>query len=159
MFDLLRGGARNALAVASICGMGSVSLARDFNAEVVVPDRGGHVAGCYRVQGSLYGPYRMTFCLGRGDSYHVTGGGLDCRAGLDWHRAGPGRVEIDLDYARCGRGAGWSADSLSCRFDGGGAHAEVVVPDRPARADRLRCRYTPAERGYQPVSVTARRLS
>jgi hypothetical protein len=105
----------------------------------------------------------MTFCLGGKDSYRVTGAGLDCRAGLDWHRSRPGRIQIDLDYARCGQGAGWSADSLSCRVDGGrkrsGGHAEVVVPDRPGSADNLRCRYVPSERGYEPVSVTAKRLS
>ena len=129
----------------------------------MVPDTGGRgVSGCYRVQGHLYGPYRMTFCLGR-DSYHVTGAGLDCRAGLDWRRAGPGRVEIDLDYARCGRGAAWSSDSMTCRFDrsgrrGGDFNAEVVVPDWGGSVERLRCRYVPSEPGYRPVSITARRI-
>jgi hypothetical protein len=151
--------AQAALAAAFVCGASLSSFAQNPNAQVVVPDRGGStVAGCYRVEGPLYGPYRMTFCLGRGDSYHVTGAGLDCRAGLDWHRTGPGRVEIELHYARCGKGAGWSADSLSCRAEGAGSHAEVVVPDRPGAADQLRCRYIPSERGYKPVSLAARRV-
>ncbi len=162
MFAISRGDAKAALAAVLLFASPSLSVAHEPNAQVVVPDRGGgKIAGCYRVQGPLYGPYRMTFCLDAGDSYQVTGGGLNCRAGLDWRRAGPGRVEIDLAYARCGKGAGWSADSLSCRVanTGGGAQAEVVVPDRPGTAEQLRCRYLPSERGFAPVSVAARRVS
>ena len=95
MFAISRGDAKAALAAVLLCASSATSVAQEPNAQVVVPDRGGgNIAGCYRVQGPLYGPYRMTFCLGAGDSYQVTGGGLNCRAGLDWHRTGHGRVEI-----------------------------------------------------------------
>jgi hypothetical protein len=89
--------------------------------EVAVPVQGG-LDGCYRISQSLYGPYRMSFCLDNGQgSYRVTGGGLDCRGGIDANAYGR-RVDIALSYSQCGRGTAWTADNLYCQavFSGGG---------------------------------------
>ena len=88
---------------------------------IAVPVQGG-LDGCYRISQSLYGPYRMSFCLDNGQgSYRVTGGGLDCRGGIDANAYGR-RVDIALSYAQCGRGTAWTADNLYCQavFAGGG---------------------------------------
>ena len=73
---------------------------------VPAPGGGGGIQGCYRVSHTIYGPYRMSFCLNRGraGTYQVTGGGLNCNGGLDWYDQNNGRVEIDLHRSRCGSG-------------------------------------------------------
>jgi hypothetical protein len=140
----------------------SVAAAQNVSPQVAVPDRGnGGIQGCYRIQGQIYGPYRVTFCLGSGQdrSYRVRGGGLDCRGGLRWSRLGNGRIQIDLQRSSCGNDTAWSADTLICRpvgSGGSGASAQVAVPD-DGGADSLRCRYIPAARGYKETTVIANR--
>jgi hypothetical protein len=143
----------------------SVAAAQNVSPQVVVPDRGdgaGGVRGCYNVQGRIYGPYRMSFCLGGGSGqfYRVRGGGLDCRGGLRWSRIGKGQIQIDLRRTSCGNGAAWSADTLVCRpvgSGGSGVSAQVVVPDDGGGSDSLRCRYIPNARGYKETTVIADR--
>jgi hypothetical protein len=144
---------------------------------VPAPGGGGGVQGCYRVTHSIYGPYRMSFCLnrGRGGSYTVNGGGLNCNGGLDWYDQGGGRVQIDLYRAPCGRGTDWTGDSLSCRGRGGPLYQGGGVPGAIAGAiagglgvavpapggggySSLNCTYYPVAGGYSPVSVTANRI-
>jgi hypothetical protein len=140
---------------------------------VPAPDfDGGGLRGCYRVQGTIYGPYRMTFCLGgRGNNnYTVVGGGLNCNGGLDWYDRGNGRVEIDLYRAMCGRGQAWTGDSLSCRINNWrpirplprlpGAQVAVPVPaPGPGPSyNSLNCIYNPVAGGYGPIQVTANRI-
>lgn len=147
-----------ALGLASLAGAAS---AQDANARVVVPDvpGGADFAGCYRVQGPLYGPYQMTFCLKQRGTYTVTGGGIKCNGRLDWDSNGR-QIDIDLRRSSCGNGVAWSADSLSCRPGGifGGAVPFVVVPDVPV-LQTLRCTYFPAAPGYRDTRITARRIS
>ena len=131
----------------------------------------------------------MSFCLDNGQgSYRVTGGGLDCRGGIDANAYGR-RVDIALSYSQCGRGTAWTADNLYCQavFAGGGsgggfggnsgayagrsgpsgriAVPEVAVPEVavpvpvPVYTASLRCTYDPAVGGYPRISVTARRIS
>ena len=142
----------------------SVAAAQNVSPQVVVPDRGGGgaggVRGCYEIQGRIYGPYCMTFCLdrGAGQFYWVRGGGLHCRGGLRWSRIGKGQIQVDLQRTSCGNGAAWSADTLVCRSAGsGGVSAQVVVPDDGGGADSLRCRYIPNARGYKETTVIANR--
>jgi hypothetical protein len=134
--------------------------------KVVVPDRPGPGGGigigaCYRVQERLYGPYSMNFCLtGRG-SYTVSGGGLNCKGGLNWSVSGR-NIAIKLNRTSCGRGEAWSADTMSCQMVGflGAVLPKVVVPDRPGLPGfgDLRCTYTPQPKGYRPVQIRATRL-
>jgi hypothetical protein len=139
------------------------------------PGGGGGLTGCYRVAHTIYGPYSMSFCLnrGRGGSYKVTGGGLNCNGGLDWYDQGGGRVQIDLYRAPCGRGTDWTGDSMSCRARGGpllqggvggaivGAIAGglgVPSPSVPVPGyGSLNCTYYPVAGGYSPISITANR--
>lgn len=135
--------------------------AQDVNARVIVPDNpgggGAYVAGCYNVQQRLYGPYRMEFCLERRGSYTVTGNRVNCDGRLDWSVSGRD-INIDLRKTSCGRGVAWSADSMTCRSAGilAGLLARVIVPDVPVLGT-LRCTYYPSERGYDDMTITARR--
>lgn len=150
--------------------------------QVVVPDRpspgprpGGFsdYEGCYRVDGRIYGPYRLSFCLGSPrDSYYVVrGGGVYCEGSLDWSEGRRG-VQINLARTSCGGGVAWSPDTMRCDFSGGRAEPppprdrfdnrpQVVVPDRPG-GDRpivsgeLTCRYFPAARGFEEITIIAR---
>lgn len=139
--------------------------------QVAVPDypRPGGYAGCYQVNEPLYGPYRLSFCLGSGgaSSYTVRGGGIDCRGSLDWSEGVSG-IQINLARTSCGGGVAWSADTLRCSTTQQGripgpfdeSQPNVPVPDRPVLAgpaDELTCRYYPAAPGYSVISVTARR--
>lgn len=145
---------------------------------VPAPGGGGGLQGCYRISHTIYGPYRMSFCLNRGraGTYQVTGGGLNCNGGLDWYDQNNGRVEIDLHRSRCGSGTDWTGDSLSCRISGwrpplvqgggvagvignalaGAIQSQVGVP-APSYSS-LNCTYRPAAGGYAPMSVTANRI-
>lgn len=120
------------------------------------------IAGCYTVSPQLYGPYNMSFCLGggRGSTYHVIGGGLNCNGNLNWSTQGR-NVSINLQRSTCGRGQDWSADRMSCTVVGfvGAILPKVVVPSRPGIPGfgDLNCTYYPSERGYHPMTVRARR--
>jgi hypothetical protein len=155
---------------ASLVPMG-IASAQSPAVSVAVPSPGGgggggNAAGCYRLTNQIYGPYRMSFCLnrGRGGSYQVTGGGLNCKGRLDWYQNG-NRVNVDLYRAPCGRGTDWTGDSLSCRTQGnipllgGGVTIAVPAPSIPVPGfNTLGCTYNPVAGGYRPVSVTARRV-
>lgn len=146
--------------------------------QVVVPDRPGSSGfpgyeGCYAVQGRIYGPYRLTFCLGspRNSYYQVRGGGIRCDGPLDWSEGRRG-IQINLARTSCGGGIAWSADTMQCDFSragfpepraGGGFdnRPQVVVPDRPGggrpiQAGELTCRYFPAARGFEEITIIAR---
>ena len=156
--DSLRSLVRISLAVIlAMTAMLSVAEAQRTQPQVAVPapDSGG-AAGCYRVRGQIYGPYRMTFCLGRQNYYTVTGGGLNCRGGLSWFNRNRNRIEINLQQSRCGQGTNWTADTLRCNVSGGGrgAGATVAVPV-PNGGGTLSCRYIPNARGFQPTTITA----
>jgi len=157
--------------LAMIAPSGAAMAAPDdtMNATVAVPARGdaGGPAGCYRVQGPVYGQYRMTFCLsGRGaGNYQVTGAGLSCNGGLDWYDGRNGRVEVDLYRSLCGRGQAWTGDSLSCRADAWrptvkvpGIKVAVPVPVGPPSYNTLNCTYNPVVGGYGPIQVTVVRV-
>jgi hypothetical protein len=126
---------------------------------------GGGVSGCYRISGTIYGPYRMQFCLnpkGSGN-YQVNGGGLNCSGGLDWYNRNNGRVDIDLYRSQCGRGTQWTGDALACRIPGwrplGNKGPTVAVPvPGGGGVNSLNCRYNPMAGGYQPIQVTANRM-
>lgn len=169
MFKTVRA-AGLAIAAAAVVSMPVVEVAhaQAMTPQVAVPDPGGSgLNGCYRVSGTMYGPYRMTFCLGRRNSYTVTGGGLNCNGGLDWYDQRNGRVEIDLYRSRCGSGQAWSGDSMSCRIAGwqplkvtvGKTQLRVPVPLPPPKDyNTLNCRYNPVAGGYQPINITANRM-
>jgi len=125
----------------------NIALAQEMSPMVAVPDtsKNGFI-GCYRVQGTLYGPYRMSFCLRRNSgSYQVSGGGLNCNGSLDWYDRGKARVEVDLYRSKCGSGMSWSGDSLSCTGNSS---------QQPAT---LNCLYQPVAGGYKPTRVVAKR--
>ena len=152
------------IAVAFFAALASIVpvSAQDVDARVIVPDNpgggGAYVAGCYRVQQRLYGPYKMEFCLQRRGNYTIIGGGVTCNGQLDWRVRGRD-ITIDLRRTSCGKGVAWSADSMSCRSSGlmSGILARIIVPDVPVLGS-LRCTYMPSERGYDDMTITARRM-
>lgn len=124
-------------------------------------------AGCYSINQDLYGPYRMSFCLGQygGGSYQVTGGGLNCNGSVRWSEWN-GEARVEVQYSWCGNGVSWSADTMVCRpmQNNNGPwqqppgqwnqpNARIAIPT-PVSND-LRCSYYPGVRGFDPVSVIA----
>jgi hypothetical protein len=137
------------------------AAAQDANTRVIVPDApgGALIAGCYRVNQRLYGPYRMEFCLQQRGEYTVRGGNVRCEGRLNWSVKGRD-INIKLQRTSCGNGKAWSADTITCRGAGLLASflARIIAPDLPVLRD-LRCTYTPAKgSGEDPMSITARRL-
>lgn len=155
----------------------STALAQQWTPRIAVPAPGNPPPqqaaydGCYNINHDLFGPYRMSFCLNRYGSgqYQVTGGGLSCNGQLNWRDAG-GEARIDIHYSWCGRGVGWSADTMVCsplqpqwpqhnpaQTPGvwNGPNARIAVPVPVPVSQDLRCSYYPGVRGYQPVSVIA----
>ncbi len=164
-----------AVALAAVAMLPATASFAQQNAipNIAVPTPGpgpGHPAppqqsfeGCYYINQDLYGPYRMSFCLSRwgGGSYHVTGGGLNCNGNLNWSDRG-GEARVNIHYSWCGRGVGWSADTMVCSpmqgpwQPGGGGFGNqprIAVPV-PVSQD-LRCAYYPGVRGFDAVSVIA----
>ena len=149
-----------------------LAAAQNLGPQIVIPEDpgSGADAGCYRVDGDLYGPYTMSFCLGSSNSqkrYQVIGGGLECNGRLDWYRGGSGRLQINLRQASCGQGKAWSADTMTCNFGvvgppntlgGGGNSPQIVIPDRPNYGSVLRCTYDPSVPGAPSSQVTAHRI-
>lgn len=145
---------------------GTPAFASTVEPRVAVPSQPG-VEGCWTADRNLYGPYRLRFCLNGGQgSYHVTGGGLDCRAGLHVSPQWGGGYAVSLRRAHCGRGTDWTADQLSCRLvsdgwgnggydDYGRGRPRVAVPT-PSRS-HLACTYRPAAWGYGTTTFTAHR--
>jgi hypothetical protein len=152
-----------ALAAAAMMMLGGAgaSLAQDNSTRVIVPDipGGALLAGCYRVTRSIYGPYRLSFCLEQRGTYQVTGGGVNCQGRLSWTASGRD-VSIQLQRSRCGNGVAWSADRMSCRGAGifAGILSRILVPDVPYLG-ALHCTYRPTAGGYQPTTITARRYN
>ena len=147
-----------------------IAVPQGPNTQIAVPDGPDAVAGCYRLNRPIYGPYQLDFCLqqfGEGH-YTVLGGGLNCQGGLDWSVTGADTVRIGLNRTSCGGGVAWTADNLHCRasvlppigpFGAPGAVTpQIAVPDVPHGATALNCTYQPSVAGYQAVVVTANRV-
>jgi hypothetical protein len=126
---------------------------------VVVPDhpQGVAVNGCFRADQTLFGPYRLTFCLDRRGTYQVRGSGLRCDGRLSWRVAGRD-ILIDLNRSSCGRNRAWEAASIECRHAGGllGAIAGGIL-DNP-RLSGLRCTYHATVSRIGPRTFTATRV-
>lgn len=126
---------------------------------VMVPDHptGIVVNGCFRANETLFGPYRLTFCLDRRGTYQVRGGGANCDGRLTWRTSGRD-IFIDLSRASCGRRQAWEAASIDCRPFGSllGTIGRVIVGD-PPRLRTLRCTYHPTVPGVSRRSFTATR--
>lgn len=117
-----------AAVITAVSGLAvSGAYAGQFNSQVAVPIHPDVAVpaplpmswadGCYVVNGSLYGPYNMSFCIDGGQgTYRVRGGGLDCRGDVDSNAYGL-RVDIALSASRCGRGMAWTADTLACQVN------------------------------------------
>jgi hypothetical protein len=152
----------------------SVAFGQTPEARVVVPDTpgGALVAGCYRADRVLFGPYRLTFCLERRGTYSVRGGGLACDGRLTWTASGS-TVTIGLRRQSCGNGRAWAAAEIVCRprslvsliledllRDLAGEDRRtprVVIPDRPT-IGRLACSYYPTVPGVRSRDFFANRL-
>ena len=143
----------------------------DGKARVLVPDvpGGALVAGCYKSDRGLYGPYTVTFCLRKKASYTVKGTGLGCNGELTWATKGRD-VKITLNRARCNGNRFWAkadvicrprslldlvlSDLLDKRKDPSG---RVLVP-APTQVRALRCVYSPTVAGNKPATFIAKRL-
>jgi len=141
----------------------------DPDMRMPAPGPGGGVKGCWRAKGALYGMYRLSFCLNRGQDggYQVDGGKLSCGGDLDWVRNG-NQVDIRMNRGRCNRNTDWSRDTISCTIDGYGeapgqpayipAQVRMPVPGGGgADITRLNCVYRPATGPYGPARFVARR--
>lgn len=163
-----------ALALTFLIAASSASIAQTSESRVVVPDApsGAFVAGCYKVDRNLYGPYRLTFCLERRGTYTVRGGGLVCDGRLTW-KASRGEVTIALRRQSCNRNLAWAEADIVCRprglvsvvldeliLDLLGSKSKkprVVVPDRPT-VGKLTCTYYPTVAGARNREFFARRV-
>lgn len=147
----------------------ATASAVDMKPQIAVPSPhgDGDIEGCWTADRHLYGPYKLRFCVrADGGSYRVTGGGLNCRAGLDWTQT-PRGYRFTLDRASCGRRTDWSADSFTCEatyrpalmpdgegYGPGGYGFEdkktpkVAVPSHDEEIEVLSCRYKPSVPGY-----------
>jgi hypothetical protein len=141
--------------------------AQDIDTFVIVPDApsGALVAGCYRADRNLFGPYRLTMCLlERRGTYSIRGGGIRCDGRLTWSASGR-NVFVNIDRQSCNRGVAWEAATVECRgqstvrgildqiFRG---NSRVIVPDLP-QINVLACTYFPSVRGERPAAFNARR--
>jgi hypothetical protein len=145
----------------SLTSLLSPAFAQDANTRVIVPDvPGGAVfSGCYKVSTSIYGGYRLNFCLKQRGTYTVTGQGVKCNGTLSWSVA-RSDINVHLRRTSCGNGVAWSADRMTCRGAGllRGLIPFVIIPNVPNLA-ALRCTYTPSAPGYKPITFLARRIS
>lgn len=159
------------LSVALFClANPAIAQTEDNSARVVVPDvpGGALVAGCYKADRNLYGPYRLTFCLQRKGLYTVRGDSLRCDGTLSWTTTGRD-VKISLRRQSCNRGLAWAAGNIVCRPRNAldllldqllntkpktGADARVVVPDNP-KVQKLTCTYRPTVAGKKSASFFA----
>jgi hypothetical protein len=140
-----------------------------LGARVAVPDvpGGALVAGCYRADRDLYGPYRFSFCLKRTSTYAVRGENLQCDGALTWVTSGR-NVTITLNRQACNRRVAWAAATITCSprnsLDlileealgkrGKVGDKRMVVPDNPSVA-RLSCIYQPTVAGNRPIRFFA----
>jgi hypothetical protein len=157
-FRTLTTGLAAALAAATAA---ATSAAAEYKPYVAVPSHGdASVKGCWHADRNLYGPYRLRFCLGSGQSgsYRVTGGGLYCHGELTWSRDHRGRVNVSLARSSCGAGQDWTADRFTCDVTSGG-YADTGKPRImvPAPGRGLSCTYMPVVWGYPWKSFQASR--
>lgn len=125
---------------------------------VVVPDHPAGVAvnGCFRANRTLFGPYRLTFCLERRGTYEVRGGGLNCNGQLNWRASGRD-ILIDLRRASCGGRRAWEAATIECRS--GGLLGQIAGQLRGVpRLATLHCTYFPSVRGVSRRTFSASRV-
>jgi hypothetical protein len=158
----------SAVAVALFLSLSAPAVAQNDNSRVMVPDApagGAAVAGCFRADRNLYGPFRLTMCLRTRGTYQVTGGGMRCDGRLTWRASGR-NIDIDLRRTSCNRGMAWAAAHVSCRGSGlafnildsiFGRNQRVMVPNTPA-IRLLTCTYHPTVRGERIEHFTARRV-
>lgn len=125
---------------------------------VIVPDHpnGVPVNGCFRANQTLFGPYRLTFCLERRGIYQVRGGGVSCDGRHTWSVSGR-NINIDLQRSSCGQGRAWEAARIECRSAGLLGQIVGRLLDAP-RLSALRCTYFPSVRGVTSRSFTASRI-
>ncbi|HEY4200122.1 MAG TPA: hypothetical protein VGM83_06140 [Devosiaceae bacterium] len=118
---------------------------------VIVPDGPGGSAftGCYSVNGTIYGSYKMSFCLTQRGSYSVTGGGVRCDGRLNWNGS-RSDVTISLRRTRCGNGVAWSADRIVCKSSSLLSKLKIAS---------LKCTYYPQAKGYKTTTIYARRYN
>lgn len=141
----------------------------DPDMRMPAPGPGGGVKGCWRAKGSLYGQYRLSFCLNRGSDggYQVDGGKLSCGGDLDWVRNG-NQIDIRMNRGRCNRNTDWSRDRISCTIDlyGAAPGQATLIPAQMRMPvpggggndiNRLNCVYRPATGPWGPVRFVARR--
>ncbi len=136
---------------------------------VIVPDVPGGTAsvrGCYDADRTIYGPYRVSFCLQRPGSYKVRGGGVRCDGTLSWKTSGK-YVKADFRRQSCNRGVAWEAGSMTCRprsaldiliealNQKNSGSGRVIVNDEP-RVKVLKCTYFPRVAGEKPTAFFAR---
>ncbi|MCX7889548.1 MAG: hypothetical protein N2422_07430 [Rhodobacteraceae bacterium] len=134
----------------SLAGGGAArAQVNDEMARVVVPDKpdGVLVAGCYKADRKLYGPYAFTFCLKRRGAYAASGGGLKCEGKLDWQVEGRRRVEIDLARGRCNGNKAWAAAQVSCKALTPEQELLLALLGDRQKAGGLRCTYYPTVQG------------
>ena len=140
--------------------------AQDIDTFVIVPDApsGGLVAGCYRADRDLFGPYRLTMCLKRVGTYSIRGGGIRCDGSLTWSARGRD-IFVNIDRQSCNRGVAWEAATVECRGQSVmhgildqifRRNSRVIVPDLP-QINVLACTYFPSVRGERPAAFNARR--
>jgi hypothetical protein len=140
--------------------------AQDIDTFVIVPDSpsGALVAGCYRADRNLFGPYRLTMCLERRGTYSIRGGGIRCDGRLTWSASGRD-IFINIDRQSCNRGVAWEAATVECRGQSVvrdfldqifRSNSRVIVPDLP-QINVLACTYFPSVRGERPAAFNARR--
>lgn len=153
---------RQFLCLVAAVGLMFVSLIAGASAQetrVIVPDHpnGVPVNGCFRANRTLFGPYRLTFCLDRRGTYQVRGGNVSCDGRLTWRTAGRD-ILIDLQRTSCGGGRAWEAASMECRHTGGllGQIAGQILNIPQLRT--LTCTYFPTVPGVGTRTFTASRV-
>ncbi len=161
---------RRTLAIVAIAFSVSAApvMGQEMDTLVLVPDGpsgGAVVAGCYRADRDLYGPFRLTMCLRRNGTYMVRGGGIRCDGQLTWRASGRD-ITINLQRTSCNRGQAWARARVECRGSGWirgildqifGRNQRVLVPDTPA-IRRLSCTYFPTVRGERNERFNASRV-
>lgn len=149
----------------------AAAQSEDGSARVVVPEvpGGALVAGCYRADRGLYGPYTLTFCLRKKANYSVKGAGLECKGSLAWETRGRD-VKITLNRGKCNGNRAWAEASITCRprslldlilsdlLDKRKNDTGRVLVPAPAQVRALRCLYSPTVEGNKPATFVAKRL-
>jgi hypothetical protein len=114
------------------------------------------ITGCWSSDGSLYGSYRLSFCVPRygGATYTVSGNGLYCHATLGWQESW-GTYGFAMRRTTCGQGVDWSPDTFSCVLKSGWNSGPVGA--MPVQGGQLVCNYRPSVWGYGSTTFSAHR--